>query len=456
MQDFSKWWRRLRDFVGQDIWDIDPRSLTRVRLFWLHQAQLVSLVARDFMADRCMLRASALTYTTLLSIVPLLALMFSVLKGFGVQNALEPLILERIAVGSEQIVDTIITYINNTNVGRLGMVGLVALIISVLALLSNIEESFNHIWGVKETRSLMRRFSDYFSVVIFGPVFLLAAISMTATLQAQGFVQHLMGMAYIGQLLLLLFKVLPYVTMWAAFTFLYIFMPNIKVRLPAALLGGIAGGTLWQLGQWGYVHFQVGVARYNAIYGTMAALPIFMVWIYLSWLIVLLGLEVTYASQNLKTVRQEYLGGEVNFATRERIALTVLVVLAQVFQRGERPWTRQRIGEELELPPRLVRNLLADLVRLGLLSLVQDGQDEAYQPRRSPETLRVLEVFAALRHDGVNYRQVRSGPAGEVVRQVEERLARAGEEAAGTLTLRDLLAAREEGGATGGAAAEDQ
>ncbi len=158
--------------------------------------------------------------------------MFSVLKGFGVQNTLEPLILERIAVGSEEIVDNIITYINNTNVGSLGTVGLLALLVTVLALLSNIEESFNHIWGVKETRSLMRRFADYFSVVTFGPIFVLAAISMTATLQTQGFLQHLMRLAFVGELIFLLFKVLPYLAMWAAFTFLYVFMPNIKVRDP--------------------------------------------------------------------------------------------------------------------------------------------------------------------------------------------------------------------------------
>ncbi len=151
------------------IWEVDPGDLSRGRLFLLRQAQTFSLATRDFFADHCLMRASALTYTTALSIVPLLALMFSLLKGLGVQNKLEPMILDRIAVGSENIVTEIIGYINNTNVGRLGTVGLVVLIVTVVTLLSNIEKSFNFIWGVEETRPLFRRFADYLSVVLIGP-----------------------------------------------------------------------------------------------------------------------------------------------------------------------------------------------------------------------------------------------------------------------------------------------
>jgi membrane protein len=435
----SENWAKLKRFLGGGIWEIDPRALGRGQLFLLQQGQLAALVARDFVADHCLLRASALTYTTLLSIVPLLALMFSLLKGLGVQDLLEPLILDRIAVGSEKIVSQIIEYINNTNFGQLGTLGLVALIFSVLALLSNIEESFNHVWGVTETRSLLRRFADYFSVVIFGPILLLAAVSMTATLQTERVLQWLVDRALFGQVVLFLFSVLPYLAMWAAFTFLYIFMPNTKVSFRSALIGGVIGGTIWQLTQWGYVHFQVGVARYNAIYGTMAALPIFMVWLYLSWLIVLFGLEIAYANQNLKTIRQEIRGGIVNFASREMVALTVLLVVAEAFHRGESPWSRERIGEELELPPRLAGSVLNDLVRLGLLAVVQHGTEDAYQPGRSPDTLEVAQVIRILREDGISYTRLRERPERQVILEVEERLASAqGKEIAG-LTLKDLV-----------------
>ncbi len=157
---------------------------------------------------------------------------------------------------------------------------------------------------------------------------------MTTTLESQVFVQKLLVLAFVGKILFLLFKILPFVAMWSAFTFLYIFMPNTRVQFRAALLGGIFGGTLWQVAQWGYVTFQVGVARYNAIYGTMAAVPIFMVWIYFSWVIVLLGLEVTYANQNLRTVRREIRSGDVNFISREQVALTIMLVIGEAFNRG--------------------------------------------------------------------------------------------------------------------------
>jgi membrane protein len=335
MSRFSEKLQKAKDFLGRDVWEFEPAELSRARAFLLRQTQVALLVVRDFQADRCLLRASALTYVTLLSIVPVFALMFSLLKGLGVQNTLEPIILKEIAIGSEQIVTEIIRYINNTHVGRLGTVGLITLVLTVLALLSNIEETFNTIWGVQETRSLYRRFSDYFSVLIFGPIFVLVAISMTTTLESQAFVQTLMEMAYVGEVIYFLFKVLPFIAMWAAFTFLYIFMPNIKVDFRAALIGGIFGGTLWQLAQWSYLFFQVGVARYNAIYGTMAALPIFMVWIYVSWIIVLLGMEVSYAYQHLRHIRLEIRGETVNFASREMIALTILLQVAEAFNRGE-------------------------------------------------------------------------------------------------------------------------
>jgi membrane protein len=441
MADWREKTKNLKEFLNRGIWEVDPGKLSKGKSFLLHQVQVISLAARDFFADHCLMRASALTYTTILSIVPMLALMFSLLKGLGVQNKLEPLLLDKLAVGSGETVTQIISYINNTNVGKLGTVGLVLLIFTVLTVLSNIEVSFNSIWGVKETRPLFRRFSDYLSVVLTGPIFILAAISMTTTLESQVFVQKLLGMAFIGKLVFLLFKILPFVAMWAAFTFLYIFMPNTRVQFRAALVGGIFGGTLWQVAQWGYVTFQVGVARYNAIYGTMAAVPIFMVWTYFSWVIVLLGLELTYATQNLRTVRREIRGGDVNFTSREIVALNILLVVGESFKRGERPLGQEEIGEALELPPRLARSVLATLVHLGLVSRVQNGtaDDFAYQPALALENMKVFEIIQALREEGENYSKLRDTPEREVIREVERTLEEAGRQALKDLTMEDLV-----------------
>lgn len=433
--------QKVITFFQQDIWNINPEDLNSGQRALLRVGQVGSRVARDFVADRCLLRASALAFISLLSFIPMLALMFAVLKGLGVQNRLEPLILENIAVGSEQVISKIVLYINNTNVGRLGSFGLIFLVMTVLSLLSNIEDSFNSIWYVSETRSLMRRFSDYFSVVILGPIFLVLAVTMTATLEAQGFVQQLKEMAYVGALVIFLFQVLPFVAMWAAFAFLYIFMPNIKVSVRAAIIGGIVGGTLWQLTQWAYVNFQVGVARYNAIYGTMAALPIFMIWLYISWMIVLLGLEVTYAWQNLGSLRMEEQGGKESFANREMTALSIMLMIGDRFYRGDTPWRLHEISAELKLPPRLTRSVVGDLLRLRMLSEVSESENEevGYQPARALDALSIFDLLQAIEGGGTLEVSGRNTTEGRIVQEVAAQLREAGAGALGGLTLADLV-----------------
>jgi membrane protein len=436
----KRFWEKLRSFLLYDLWNIDTHDLTRWRLFLLRQAQLAAIVGRGFVIDGCMLRASALTYATLLSIVPLLALMFSLVKGFGGQNLLEPFLQRLFAQGSGEVVSAILSYIDNTNFRRLGTAGLVLLVITVLTLLSNVEKSFNHIWGVRETRSLARRFADYFSVVLLSPLLIVTAMSLTTSLRSQALVQRLLETAVIGEALLLFFQILPFFALWAAFSFMYLFVPNTRVRLGPALVGGIFGGTLWQLAQWGYVNLQIGVSRYNAIYGTMAALPVFIVWLYLSWMIVLLGLELSYAMQNISIIREEYGEVAVNNASRELAALTVLLLAAEAFYDGGAPWSHGRLCAELHLPPRLTRAILSDLVRLGFLAAVRKADEEGfvYQPGRAPENITVQSVIEALREDGATQPRNFRMPGRELVADIEERLGRAQGEALEGMTLRDL------------------
>jgi membrane protein len=413
----------------------------------INQGQILALVVRGFIADGCMLRASALTFTTLLSLVPLLALVFSVLKGFGVQNELEPLLLEQLAVGGGAAVTKIVEYINNTNVARLGSYGLIFLIVTVLTLLSNIEKSFNSVWGVEETRPMLRRFTDYFSVVTIGPLLVVIAISMTSTLKSQQLVITLIKYEYLGEVLLFMFEILPFMVMWLVFAGLYLFMPNVKVSPRAALIGGVFGGTLWQLSQWGYLNFQVGVARYNAIYGTMAALPILMVWIYLSWMIVLLGLEMTYATQNLRTIRQDLRGQRVNFASIEFIALTVLLFVSRRFYAGKPALGQEDLASHLDVPPRLLRTILEELTRLGfVVETSQEIDGSGYQPARALEKIRLHDVIRGLAIDGTDYSQLRQNRERGVVASLEETLQRAEREALADMTLRDLVLKTEEAG----------
>ena len=295
----------LIHFFTTTLWKLEPEEYGGLKGRGVKYLQIMALVVKDFWFDQCILRASALSFATILSLVPFFALTFAVLKGLGVQNKLEPLILEQVAAGSEEIVEKIVSYINNTNMTSLGAIGLATLIVTVITLLGNIEEAFNVIWGVRETRSLYRKFSDYLSVVISGPILLMAATSITTSLQSQAVTKWLEANAYFGTVLFFFFHILPYLSVSIALVFLYIFIPNTKVRFGSALVGGTLAGTSWQIAQWGYLHFQVGVSKYNAIYGTLAVLPVFMVWIYTSWLIVLFGVEMVCAHQNIRTFRRE-------------------------------------------------------------------------------------------------------------------------------------------------------
>ncbi len=376
------------------LWEQNPADLSLLQRIILRQVQTIALVLRDFSVNQCLLRSAALTYYTMLSLVPLLALTFALLKAFGVQNLLQPLIIEKLNVGDGQAADVILGYINNTQVTQLGAVGLVFLLVAVVSLLTNVEKTFNHVWGVKDIRPLLRRFADYLSVILAGPILIIGAISMTSTLASNNLVQKLIEMQMVGSFILLLFKITPFFFMWLAFTGLYVFMSNIKVEWRAAFIGGVVGGTLWQFAQVGYVHFQVGVGRYNAIYGTMAALPIFMVWLYLSWVIVLFGLGVCYAKQNLRTSGRDLRGTEVSRNSFDQVALAILVTLADRFTKGDKPLSNEQLAKFLYIPPRLCRSILRLLIGIGYVSeLCTIAGRCQYQLGRSAEDLRLADIL---------------------------------------------------------------
>ncbi|NOQ41617.1 MAG: YihY family inner membrane protein [Desulfuromusa sp.] len=431
---------KLSEKIKHLLWEQNPTELSWFQRVMLRQVQTVALVVRDFGINQCLLRASALTYYTMLSLVPLLALTFALLKAFGVQNLLQPLIIEKLNVGDGQAADVILGYINNTQVTQLGAVGLIFLIVAVVSLLTNVEKSFNHIWGVKEVRPLLRRFADYLSVILAGPVLIISAISMTSMLASNSLVQKFIEMKMVGTLILLLFKVAPFIFMWLAFTGLYIFMSNIKVEWRAAFIGGVVGGTLWQIAQVSYVHFQVGVGRYNAIYGTMAALPIFMVWLYLSWVIVLFGLSVCYAKQNLRTSGRDLRGSEVSRNSFEQVALALLVTLADRFAKGEPALSNEQLAKFLFIPPRLCRSIIGLLLRIGFVSeLCTLAGRCQYQLGRSAEDLSLAEIMKKMGDFGEEALYLHPHPqtliALETCRGVEELVATGLDGA----TLKDLV-----------------
>jgi membrane protein len=392
-------YQRSRRFVLRDIWLIDPATFPSGKGFLVRQLQVVVIVARGFFQDQCLLRASALTYTTMLSLVPMLAFMFAFLKGLGVQNLLEPLLLNRLSIGSEQTVRLIIDFVNNIKIGTLGAIGLGSLLLTTLLQLGTVEHSLNEIWGVREGRTLLRKITDYISVMVIAPVALFLAIAVTAALRNQTLVTFLLEKRIIGDAVVLIFTLLPYAAVWLALTFVYIFIPNTRVRFVPALIGGIVAGTLWQFAQWVYIEFQVGMTKYNAIYGAFAQLPVLMFWLYVSWAIVLLGAEMTFAFQNASTYAFERVTPFTSFQVKEQLALTFYFELVRAFAQDTGPWSALAFARQHRIPIRLMRELLSTMAEEKLI-IEAAGKPEHYVPGRDPSTITPWHILHALRHHG--------------------------------------------------------
>jgi membrane protein len=256
------------------------------------------LLLAKFRADHCLMSAAALSFSSMLSIVPFLAILFAVLKALNVHKTLTPVILANVGAGSHELINRILQYIGNTRVGSMGAIGLVMLFVTIMATLDNVEDAFNHIWRLEQGKQVHHKVRDYLIVIFSIPLLITLTVTITTSLQHQGVVQWFFHLPGFGRLLLMLFRLVPYLSIWIALVCLYQFIPNTRVRVNCSLIGAVAAGTAWQAAQWFYIHFQFGVSRYNAIYGTMALLPVFMIWIYTGWVIVLAGMEIVWYLQN--------------------------------------------------------------------------------------------------------------------------------------------------------------
>ena len=386
---------RLRHFFSTALWEINTAECSRVKRYSLKSLQFLLLVFRNFWRDQCLLQASALAFTSILSLVPFLAILFAILAGFGLQHQLEPLILEQLSAGSQEVAGRIIRYIDNTSMKSLGFYGLLTLFVTVFMLLDNVESSFNTIWGVKETRTLRSKLGGYIGVILSTPVLVFSTISVTTFIESQDAFQWLLLTAHGGELLLYLLRFFPYLVIWATLTFVYLIIPNTVVRLRPALTGAVIAGILWQIAQWGYIHFQIGFARNNAIYGAMAALPIFMLWIYVSWLILLFGVEIVHVQQNIKNLKREIRAGAISFRVRELLTLAILQTVATAVTSGRQGVTGEELSDNLDLPERLLDELLDNLVATGFIRTIP-GDPPRYTAAGDLQNILVADVLTAL------------------------------------------------------------
>jgi membrane protein len=398
---------RIIQFVKVDIWRIRLRSLPRSRSVLITQLRIILLALRGFYEDKCQLKASALTFYSLLAIVPVLAMAFGIAEGFRLRETLEEQLREKLA-GQEEVLTRVIGFadslLENTKTGMVAGIGILLLLWTVIKVLGSIERSFNDIWGVKKPRSFGRKLSDYLSMMLICPILFIISSSVTVFIagQIKLITERIDLLGAISPLIFASLKLVPYCVIWGLFTFIYIFMPNTKVNFRSALLAGIAAGTIYQIVQWAYIHFQVGVARYNAIYAGFAALPLFLIWLQLSWLIVLFGAEISFAHQNVDTYEFEPDCLRVSNRFKKLMALRITHLLVKNFCAGEKPWTAAQISHTLEIPIRLVRQVLFELAEARIVSeTVGEGEREvAYQPAQCPEKYTVEYVVDALDERG--------------------------------------------------------
>jgi len=381
------------------VWDADPRELPLLQRAMVQLFRFGYVLVRDMATGQLNLRAMSLVYTTLLSLVPLLAVSFSVLKGFGVHNQIEPVLfnfLQPLGPKGVEVGQRIIEFVENVRVGVLGSIGLALLFYTVISLLQKMEEAFNFVWRVDRLRSLSQRFSNYLSVLLIGPVLIFTALGITASVMNTTLVQAVVAIEPFGTMFVVAGKFVPYLLVIAAFTFVYQFIPNTRVRVGAAAIGGILAGTLWEATGWVFAVFITTSSKYAAIYSSFAILILLLFWLYLSWLILLFGAQISFYVQHPRYLTRQPVRMHMSNRLKEKMALLVMYLVAYNHHYNLPPWTEYALSERIDTPVGPLQRLLKLLVDGGFL--VSTAEDPpTYLPARDIETILVTDLVASVR-----------------------------------------------------------
>jgi membrane protein len=423
------------------IWGTPQAPHARWQSAGLRFVRTVLILIRDLAFGQLTLRAMSLVYTTLLSIVPLLALSFSVLKAFGVHNQIQPLLVNLLAPLGEQgavVARQIGEFIEHMNVGVLGALGLALLLYTSISLMQKIEESLNYIWHVSQHRRLGERFSRYLSVLLVGPILVFSAMGVTGALMKSEALSQLLSVSALNQTATVMGEITPYLLVIAAFTFVYLLLPNARVKVGAALIGGLVGGIVWQTAGWLFATFVASSGQYAAIYSSFAILVLFMIWLYVSWLILLFGASVAFYVQHPEYL---YLGaGEPRLSNRvrERLSLSAMHLTASRFLAGDPAPSQEDFTRLLGVPMHVLTVVLEALQESGLM--VTSGDEPArYLPARDPSVITVAQVMDAIRNTGeARFFSPAALPTTGSVNSVLAHMQSAVDLAVGSISLREL------------------
>ena len=395
---------RIVHFFKVGIWHVKRQDVPAWKYFVYSAAKKLLLAVERATTKRMMNAASALTYSTLLAIVPILAVVFAVARGFGYNKYMESWFRDTLA-SQPQAADVIVGFVNSylvhTKSGVFLGVGLVFMLWTVFMLVGNIEQTFNHIWQVKKPRSLFRTVTDYMAMFLLVPIVIVVTSGLSIFVATVS--DSMEGYALLAPVMRFIIALMPYVFMSAVFVALYVFMPNTKVKLGCAIVPGILAGVAMQGLQLVYIHSQIWVSSYNAIYGSFAALPMFMLWVQISWIICLFGAELCYTSQNLEDFAFRAKTEDISHRYRLMMSVMLAALICKRFDEGGRPYTALELKLKTDIPVRIVNDLLYELTRVHVIIEVmgdEKGQEVMFQPAETTERLSVGTLVSRLESEG--------------------------------------------------------
>lgn len=431
------WSTRLDKFI----WDTEPSALTRWQQRGIAVLRIAYLTIRDvFFDSQLTLRSMSLVYTTLLSLVPLLAVSVSVLKGFGAHTQMEAALknfLNPLGERGVEITGTIINFVEGISSGLLGSVGIAMLLYTVISLMQKIEAAFNFTWHVTEDRSFARRFSDYLSVVLIGPVLVFTAMGITATVTHSQFFLLLTGSPGIGLIVNLASHLVPYLLIILAFTLIYIYIPNTRVQIGAALIGATVAGVLWETVGWLFASF-VTSANYTAIYSAFATLFFFMIWLYISWTILLIGASIAFYYQNPEFRSRQRRHFSLSNRMKEKLALAVMARVATHYYQRKPALTLHDLAQGINIASDMLHPIINSLIGRHLL-VRTDAESAEFIPGLAPETMLLTEILCAVREaDEDDFMNARRITLSEGVEAIFQEYQKAAADSLGGKTLKDL------------------
>ncbi|NOQ81683.1 MAG: YihY family inner membrane protein [Methylophaga sp.] len=431
---------KIRNFFRLTLWQDLPEQSSIIWRWLINSLRVSFIVVRELATGELNLRAMSLVFTTLLSLVPLIAVAFSVLKAFGVHNQIEPFllsVLEPLGTKGAEITTNIIGFVQNVKVGVLGSLGVAMLFYTIVALIQKIENAFNFVWRVKRARTLARRFTDYLSVVMIGPILVVTAMGIAATVMNNDVVLSMQAIEPFGTLLLFVSKLVPYLMIILAFTFLYMFIPNTRVELKASLIGAIVAGVLWVTVGKIFASFVASSTNYTAIYSSFAILFFFMIWLYLGWLILLTGSQVAFYLQHPNLVN---LGGKsysLSPRLREKEGLWLMTLIAKQFYQHKPALSFQQLEQETALTADILQELLTSLEQGSLIVELTGGQS-CYVPATDSSEISVKQILDCLRCAEESEIMMARSRVAPSVEQLLEQLSESQETALANLSLREL------------------